>query len=278
MSVFTKFLIISALVLVIFGGGPFAAYELFLKKPDTQKRGAAVAVVTPTPDPGGPMLQTAKEELAKGATEDGKRDLLALINNFPDSPKIDEAQKILSDVNLQSFFSSEPGPGKTIYTVVRGDSILRIARKLKAPEELIFKANGLSDLRLQPGQQLLIPTGNFSIVINLKKHSVVLLNHGEFFKSCRAQAFFLPPNIKPAKLKVADKLAWFNGNRIAFGSRQYLASSRWITISRSAMILFSETHPESPNVQKPNFGVMLVSNDMEELYALVSKETPVTIE
>jgi LysM repeat protein len=80
------------------------------------------------------------------------------------------------------------------YVVVRGDSIAKIASKTKDPAELIFKANGLDSLMIQPGQKLIIPKGQFSLVINTKKGDVTLVNNGNFFR------WYKPLDVKlPAK-------------------------------------------------------------------------------
>src|SRR6266478_2992740 len=48
--------------------------------------------------------------------------------------------------------------------------------------KLIFKANGLDSLTIQPGRKLIIPKGQFSLVVNTKKGDVTLMNNGIFFR------------------------------------------------------------------------------------------------
>ena len=235
------------------------------------------AVVTPTPDPSIGLLEQAKELIAKGNIEDGKRLLASIFQSFPHSLKADDARKIAGDMNIQDLFSSKPAPDKKEYTVQRGDSIARIAAKTKSAPELIFKANGLESLRIQPGEKFVIPTGQFSLQISLGDQAVELLNHGEFFRWYKALDFQLPPNIKPGQSKVIGKEAWSGGLRVAFGGKNYLGSSRWIVINQNGITIYSETNPDKPNAQKPKFGIQLAPEDMEELYALLPRDTPVTI-
>jgi LysM repeat protein len=215
--------------------------------------------------------------IAKGNIEDGKRLLISIFQTFPKSVKADEARKTIGDMNIQDFFSPQPSADKKEYVVVRGDSIAKISSKTKAAPELIFKANGLEGLMIQPGMKFIIPSGQFSMQIFLEAQAVELLNHGQFFRWYKALDFHLPPNMKPGQLKVIGKEAWSGGNRVSFGERKFLGSSRWVVLSQSGITLYSETSPNTPNVQTPRFGIQLAPEDMEELFALLAKETLVTV-
>jgi LysM repeat protein len=277
MNNLVKLLVVASLAIGVFGGGGFVAYRLFFKKPDPRGRNPNEPVVTPTPDPGIAMFNQAKREIASGDQNDAQKILLALVQSFPDSTRINEAKKLLGDLNISAFFSAEPGPDKTEYVVIRGDSIARIATKTKNPAELIFKANGLDSLTIQPGRKLIIPKGQFSLVVNTKKGDVTLMNNGIFFRWYKPLELKLPAKVVLGQFKAREKIAWADGVRVAFGEKKYLGSSRWIAINGSGITLYSETNPQTPNVQKPATGIMLGPADMEELFALVVKDTPVTV-
>jgi len=277
MNNLVKLLVVASLAIGVFGGGGFVAYRLFFKKPDPRGRNPNEPVVTPTPDPGIAMFNQAKREIASGDQNDAQKILLALVQSFPDSTRINEAKKLLGDLNISAFFSPEPGPDKTEYVVIRGDSIARIATKTKNPAELIFKANGLDSLTIQPGRKLIIPKGQFSLVVNTKKGDVTLMNNGIFFRWYKPLELKLPTKVVLGQFKAREKIAWADGVRVAFGEKKYLGSSRWIAISGSGITLYSETNPQKPNVQKPATGIMLGPADMEELFALVVKDTPVIV-
>ena len=277
MNNLVKLLVVASLAIGVFGGGGFVAYRLFFKKPDSRGRNPNEPVVTPTPDPGIAMFNQAKRQIAGGDQNDAQKILLALVQSFPDSTRINEAKKLLGDLNVSAFFSPEPGPDKTEYVVIRGDSIARIATKTKNPAELIFKANGLDSLTIQPGRKLIIPKGQFSLVVNTKKGDVTLMNNGIFFRWYKPLELKLPAKVVLGQFKAREKIAWADGVRVAFGEKKYLGSSRWIAINGSGITLYSETNPQTPNVQKPATGIMLGPADMEELFALVVKDTPVTV-
>src|ERR1700719_4620403 len=277
MNNLVKLLVVASLAIGVFGGGGFVAYRLFFKKPDPRGRNPNEPVVTPTPDPGIAMFNQAKREIASGDQNEAQKILLALVQSFPDSTRINEARKLLGDLNISAFFSPEPGPDKTEYVVIRGDSIARIATKTKNPAELIFKANGLDSLTIQPGRKLIIPKGQFSLVVNTKKGDVTLMNNGVFFRWYKPLELKLPAKVVLGQFKAREKIAWADGVRVAFGGKRDLGSSRWIAISGSGITLYSETNPQTPNVQKPATGIMLGPADMEELFALVVKDAPVTV-
>src|SRR5580704_2620750 len=272
-----KLLVVASLAIGIFGGGGFVAYRLFFKKPDDPRGHGNEPVVTPTPDPGIAMFEEAKQQVANGDPSDAQKVLLALIQSFPDSAKGNDARRLLGDLNISEFFSPVRGPDKTEYLVVRGDSIAKIALKTKAPAELIFKANGLDSLTIQPGKRLIIPKGQFGLVINTKKGDVTLVNNGNFFRWYKPLELRLPAKVVPGQFKAREKIAWSDGIRVAFGEKKYLGSSRWIVVNDSGITLYSETNPQTPNVQKPGAGIMLGPADMEELFALVAKDTPVIV-
>jgi len=272
-----KVLIIAGLVISIFGGGGYLTYRLFFKKTEKFRLGANHPVVTPTPDQGITMFEQANREISRGNTENGQKILLALIQNLPKSERNSDAKSLLGSLNMQAFFSAKPGPEKIEYVVARGDSIAKIAIKTKCAPELIFKVNGLDSLTIQPGQKFIIPKGDFSLVVDLKQRGVTLLNKGAFFRSYEPLEFRLPGTVAPGHFKVHEKIAWSATNRVAFGEKNYLGSSRWIVMNTAGIAIYSETNPGSPNTQKPANGIRLMAADMEELFALVAKDTPVVL-
>jgi len=278
MRVLWRLFFLFILVLVVFGGGAIAAYQLFFKKPVAKEDVGHPAVITPTPDPGIALLDQANQLIKKGDTEGGKRILASIFQSFPNSGKANDARRQLGAMNLDQFFSAN-NPDKVEYTVVRGDSIARIANKTKASPELIFKANGLDSLTIQPGQKFIIPAGQFTLAVSLADKSVTLLNHGAFFKWYPAKdASHLPANFTAGQYKVLGKEAWSDGHQVAFGAKDYVGSSRWIVINRDSLTLYSETNPQTPNVAAPKIGIELSAEAMDELYSLIARDTAVTVQ
>jgi hypothetical protein len=113
--------------------------------------------------------------------------------------------------------------------------------------------------------------------ISLANKDLTLLNHGVFFKWYRPTDYHLPANVTPGQYKVIGKDAWSAGAPVAFGGKNYLGSSRWIVLNTGNITIYSETNPASPNVQKPKSGIEISADEMEVLYSLVGKDSPVTI-
>src|SRR5258708_37851123 len=108
MSFLWKLGILAGLVIVIFGGGSFATYELFLKKASRNPAKGSEAVVTPTPDPGIALLAQARELIAKGNAEDGKPLLISTVQKFPKATNADDARNTVGGMHMQDVVSPQP--------------------------------------------------------------------------------------------------------------------------------------------------------------------------
>jgi hypothetical protein len=133
---------------------------------------------------------------------------------------------------------------------------------------------------LRIGEHLLISHPDFSIFIQRKAQILVLLDHGQFFKRYRIKTVKLsakqPPRITT---HVAEVMAWKNGKRVGFGTKEYSGSTRWIRLAQPGYFLFAEpdaAHRDAAN-QPPPPGLGLAASDMEELSSLVNSKTAVTI-
>jgi LysM repeat protein len=162
-----------------------------------------------------------------------------------------------------------------------GDVLAKIARKLKTTPEMIMRMNNMSGTMLRIGDRLLISNPDFSMVIQRKANLIVLLNHGAFFKQYHVREAKLPQK-QPAKItaKVAETMAWKGGKRVGLGSKEYLASTKWIRLAgAAAYTLYAVPDATHPNLDQPppptGFGLAAV--DLEELSTLVNNRTSVTI-
>ena len=134
---------------------------------------------------------------------------------------------------------------------------------------------------LHIGEHLLVSHPDFSMVIQRKANLVVLLNHGVFFKQYHVREAKLPPK-QSAKVsaKVAETMAWKDGKRVGLGSKEYLASTKWIRLAGApAYTLYSMPDGAHPNLDQPPppAGLGLAASDVEELSSLVNNRTAVTI-
>jgi len=270
-------LIILVLVGLILGGSAFFAYELYWKpkKLDMEDKATSTQASAEPPDYTLPAFQKAAD-LERSGNIDGARAAWGeFIRDYPNSPKIAEAKTALGRINTGLVFSPTPSPEKTSYSVGKGDSLVKIASKFKSNAELIFRANNMETINLKIGQQLVIPQLDMSIVVDRKAGTVTLLNKGKFFKEYRTVALKTPGVSTSAQTKVADKIALQGSNRVAFGDKNYSGSERWVMLGSAGLVI--RGLPAGAEGAPPP-GIIVAQRDVEEIFLLVSRGTPVTIQ
>jgi len=276
-----KWLFVLLLAVVIFGGAAFFSYDLFVKperKIQAEKSGEIP--VEPVPDVSLPEFQAAGTLRQEGKLAEARDALIAFLQKYPSSVRTEEAKDFLGQVNTDILLSDYRSPEKQEYVVRRGDVLARIAQKNKTSPELIMRTNKLTNTMLQVGQTLLISRPEFSIFIQRNAQTVVLLNHGQFFKRYRVKTVRLSPKQPPRiTTRVAEILAWKNGKRVGFGTKEYIGSTRWIRLAQPGYYLYSEpdANHRDASGQPPPPGLGLVASDVEELSSLVNSKTAVTI-
>ena len=273
-----KTLVIVGLSVAIFGSAGWFAYQLFIKPNQIPAEDARRGPPTPPPDPSLPELDKAMKLKQARKLVEARTALERFLENFPFSTRLKEARKALGQVNTDIFFSTVPAPEKIQYQVRSGDALAKIERKLKTTREMLMRCNNLDDpTRLRIGQVLLVNQPDFSVVVDRKEHTLTLLNHSRFFKQYSAASWNTPPVKKgmekvPITGKVGEKIAWRNGARVAFGTKEYEGSERWVDIGVKGYTLYTE------GGQKPTVGIGFAPDDMEELSTLLGKNVPVTLQ
>jgi LysM repeat protein len=276
-----KWLFALLLALVVFGGGALFSYYLFFKQEIAVRHELRGDVTpAPTPDISLPEFQAAAKLRQEDKPTEARDALSAFIQKYPTDLHAEEAKDLLGEVNVDILLSRTPSPEKQQYIVKQGDVLAVISRRLKTTPELIMRMNNMSGTMLHIGDRLLISHPEFSIVIQRKAKLVVLLDHGAFFKQYHVREEKLSPK-QPAKVttKVAETMAWRDGKRVGFGTKEFLGSTRWIRLSAAAYTLYSvadSAHPEVTQPPPPQ-GLGLDATDLEELSGLVNNRTPVTI-
>ena len=276
-----KWLFVLLLAIVIFGGAAFFSYDLFVKpERKIQKEKSGEIPVEPVPDVSLPEFQAAAKLRQEGKLMEARDALVLLLQRFPSGLHIEEAKDLLGQVNTEMLFSDYRSPEKQEYVVRSGDVLARIAVKTKTTPELIMRTNNLTNPMLRVGQHLLISRPDFSVFIQRKAQTVILLNHGQFFKRYLIKTVKLsakqPPRINT---RVAEILAWKNGKRVGFGTKEYVGSTRWIRLAQPGYFLFAEpdaNHRDAAG-QPPPPGLGMIASDVEELSSLVNSKTTVTI-
>src|SRR3954462_2151400 len=276
-----KWLFLLLLAVIIFGGAAFFSYDLFVKPERTiQAEKSGEIPVEPIPDVSLPEFQAAAKLRQEGKLTETRDALLSYLQKFPTGKNIEEAKDLLGQVNTEMLFTDYRSSEKQEYIVRSGDVLAKIAHKMKTTPELIMRTNNLTNSMLRVGQRLLISRPDFALFIQRRAQTVILLNHGQFFKRYHVTAVRLstkqPPRINT---RVAEVLAWKGGKRVGFGTKEWAGSTRWIRLAQPGDFLFAVpgTGQRDESNQPPPPGLGLAASDTEELSSLVNSKTTVTI-
>jgi len=278
-----RIIIVLIVAVAVFGSAGYFYYMLFIQ-PEVELQEELAqqpAEPTPTPDVSLPAYE-ALNKLDPAQDFDAARTAyLNFINQYPDSGKLAEVKAKVGEWNADLALTSAPAEGKTNYTVVSGDSLIRIASKTGANAELIYRANNMNSINLQIGQELVIPQIEPSLVIDGEAGTLTLYNGTQFFKEYPMLSYGLPGGKMPkqGETRIKDKLALSDGKRVAFGSSDFADSDRWLMLDIPGLVIRGapeqEFEGETPAAMPP--GIILAPGDAEELFVLVSQGTPVTI-
>ena len=276
-----KWLFLLLLAVVIFGGAAFFSYDLFVKpERKIQQEKSGEIPVEPVPDVSLPDFQAAAKLRQEGKLIETRDALVAFLQKFPSGQHVEEAKDLLGQVNIEMLFTDYRSPEKQEYIVRSGDVLAKIAHKTKTTPELIMRTNNLTNAMLRVGQRLLISHPDFSVFIQRRAQTVILLNHGQFFKRYHAKLVKLsskqPPRINT---HVAEVMAWRGGKRVGFGTKEWIGSTRWVRLAQPGYFLFAvpDKGERDESNQPPPPGLGLSPSDMEELSSLVNSKTAVTI-
>ena len=267
------------LVAAVFGGAAYFAYELYWKPGQLDREdaaSAALAIPTPTPDYTLDVYSKIEEQLKSGQEDAARTALTEFLATYPTSVKAPEAEALLGRINSERIFSAQEGPNKVAYTVTRGDALAKIAHKFKTNAELIYRVNNLETINLQVGQILYVPQFPVELTINREKNKLVLSSGGEFLKSYDILSLIGPgtSGSKPITGTVSDKFSTRDGKRIAFGDKNFIGSERTILLSTAGLVI----RAMPADSESAPGGIVLSAPDQEEVFLLVTRGTPVTIQ
>jgi LysM repeat protein len=291
-----KILFLLTLFLLVFGSAGYFGYQLFIKPSRMEKmeRAAKAAAPAPTatPDPGKPVFESLKARQAAGITGAIRDEWASWTVTYTNSPLLPEARRNLGSANMILLFQPGSDPAIQTYTVVKGDSLAKIAAKQHSSAELIQRANQLTTINLQIGQQLLIPSLKISLEIDRSSRTLSLLNNGTYLKEyILLSSPPATPKAPAVTTRVLDKSAVAGTRRIAFGDKAYASAEKSILIAQAPAIVSAPAAPAAPATSGTNAappaptattppmpgGFVLSSEDLQEIFPLVSRNASVII-
>ncbi len=241
----------------------------------------------------------ARLEEARKLVEEEKlaeaRDLITrALTVWPESPVTTGLRDLLGEINTRLFFSKTPTVRKTEYVVRRGDALGRIARRLQSSTDLIMRTNEMTSTLLRPGDQLLVPSIDFTITVDLPRERIVVHDSRGFFTQYPIVMAELPPSRRSRQeTRVRARSYWKEGERVRPRPGNPQAAATWIHLGNAAYTLYGVDEADVPGEveiriaeagdtpaeeeQRPRTGIALRLADIEELSLLIKRGTPVTI-
>jgi LysM repeat protein len=274
MRVFALFILL-LVAAVVFGGIAYFGYTMIFapaKEKKAERVAAATAAVTPEPTPE-PGLDAFESAIAMVADRERIFDAIAALQQFvtmyPNASVIGEAKSALGELNASVVYTTIDFPDKLVYTVVSGDSLVRIASRTNSSAELILRSNNLSSIDLQIGQVLKVPQLDTAIVVDRATSTLTVFNKNVFFKEYPLSAPV--PGTAGVDTSVREKVAVRDGKRVIFGGADYPGSERSIILEQNAPAI----RGESPTAT--GGGIVVSQYDIEEIFPLVTRGTRVII-
>ena len=286
--------IIALLGIAIIGSAAYVGRLVF--RPQGLVRYKSIPWVTYV-HPNVKKLKEAQTLVDEGNLKDARTILINALITSAKSPVTRELRDLLGDVDTQIFFSKEPSPRKTEYTVKPGDALSSIARKLQSSAEAIVRVNNLNSTLIRPGEKLLVPSLDFTITIDLPRGRVVVHDSHGFFTQYPIASSELPKTRQSTiQTKVAAKSFWEDGKPVrGRGALQQKGTPR-IELGRRGYVLYGveeesdTTNPQiaidaddkektqdTDDTRQPPQGIAMLKDDLAEIEVLIHKGTPVTI-
>lgn len=202
------------------------------------------------------------------------------VEKFPSSPRIAEAHAALDDVSVRLIFSPAPTPDSTVYEVVKGDTLTRIARKFNTTVDLIARANDIKRNAIRIGQKLKVQSAVPSIVVVRSQNILILKMGDEIVKTYRVATGkdnTTPVGIFTIVNKAVNPVWYTTGAVVPPDSPENILGTRWMGISVPHYGIHGTTEPESIGQSVTAGCVRMKNEDVEELYTIVPVGTQVMI-
>lgn len=229
----------------------------------------------------GQLIAVAQDADKKGDLLKAKEAYQKLIEKFPASDKISKAQEALENLNVRILFSSIMTGDSVYYTVEKGDSLIKIAKKFNTTPDLIAKTNNIKDSALRIGKKLKVSKAKFSIVVDKSQNILTLKSDQEIFKTYRVSTG--KNSCTPVgTFKIITKIInppWYppTGGVIQPFDPKNVLGSRWLGLSKPSYGIHGTIQPDSIGQSVTEGCVRMRNSDVEELYCIVPAGTEVVI-
>ncbi len=213
----------------------------------------------------------------------------ALADAAPNSAPWLQAIEGIGRINIQHIFSPDETPESKFYAVERGDNLMGIGVKLNTTQGLLTRANRMDDAaRLNIGQRLKYTPKDFRIVIERSTCRLFLLDKGGLFKMYLCGLGMPGYETALGDYTIGNKEknpTWHKPGSTPVPplDPQNELGTRWMPLVPAAeglpkdLGIHGTIHPETIGQYKSHGCPRMGKEDVEELYDLVVRSTPVTI-
>jgi lipoprotein-anchoring transpeptidase ErfK/SrfK len=227
------------------------------------------------------LLSAARELHSAGNLQGARESALAALDLLPGNPEI---ETFLSELAMPLLFSRHPMPEKTEYVVQSGDYLGKIASAHNTPVPLIARANAIQGALIHPGQTLLLLDGRnhaFSVHVSKSRNDLLLALDGKFFKRYPV-ATGRDGKTPAGAFKIIDKIEhppWHKpgGLPIPYGDPENQLGTHWLAIDMPGYGLHGTWDPDSVGSQTSDGCIRMFNDEIEELYSILPRGTPVII-
>jgi len=152
---------------------------------ETSKETPKEAPPAPTVDADA-ASRAADAALAANRAAEAIKAISECVRRPADPAKAEPLKARLSRLVEEHFFSSKPSPLATVYTVIGGDNLTKIASKNNLTEDYLARLNALPDRNvIRIGQKLKIIPGAFDVEVEKSRFLLTVLKDGIWVREIR---------------------------------------------------------------------------------------------
>jgi lipoprotein-anchoring transpeptidase ErfK/SrfK len=218
-----------------------------------------------------------------------------IVKNFPGTRAAAKARERLDTANRHLVFEdTNPNEFKEIYTVQKGDVLLKIANKYQVTAYIIEMLNGVNAKALHPNQGILVPTwGKVYAVVDKSEYKLIVFRESD-------NQFLLQYPVGIGKLEwktqvgeyiVATKQIqppWHDpktGRLLRHEDPEYPLGERWMGLarpatpnSRTGLGIHGTNEPETIGTSSSAGCVRMTNEDAIEAFAIIRQNSRVVIQ
>ncbi|MBU4488132.1 MAG: L,D-transpeptidase family protein [Candidatus Omnitrophica bacterium] len=226
------------------------------------------------------IYNEADKLAAEGKILDALNMYKRILAEYPGSALVSQARSKLDDFSVRILFSPIPTQDSTVYEVVSGDNLTKIAKKFGTTVDLIMKSNALSGNLIRPGMKLKISKAKYSILVDKSQNILILKSDGEVFKTYIVATGInnsTPIGTYQINEKLVDPTWHKAGAVIPPGSPDNILGTRWLGLTLEHYGIHGTTDDSALGQQVTAGCVRMSNKDVEEIYCIVPVGTEVTI-